>query len=38
MGTESFADFLESLDEDHLRKIGIYHEVRSQYTKEGQVL
>lgn len=33
-GTEPFVELLESLDED-LRKFGLYHEVRNQFTKEG---
>lgn len=35
-GTEPFSELLQSLDEDFI-KFGIYHEVRNQFTKEGQV-
>lgn len=35
--TSSFSALLNSLDEDYLRKFGIYHETRSQFSKEGVV-
>ena len=36
-GTEPFSQLLDSLDENTLQGIGIYHEVRNKFTKEGQV-
>ena len=36
-GVEPFEHLLKELEPDYLEKIGVYHEVRNKFTKEGRV-